>query len=125
MPQQPTFLPFFHFNNFLLHFSKTKQIEIWLKQTELKPFFKKSILGYTKITGLHPNLFIFERIHTNMCNNKRNNFWICIMICTPISYRVSLCLEFLLTVGYQLWIRPPKINAGKSKVQVLKSNLSK
>ena len=32
MPQQPTFLPFFHFNNFLLHFSKTKQIEIWLKQ---------------------------------------------------------------------------------------------
>ncbi len=26
-----TFLSFFHFNNILLHFSTTKQLEIWLK----------------------------------------------------------------------------------------------
>ncbi|OTE23387.1 hypothetical protein AW116_26115, partial [Escherichia coli] len=25
------FLSFFHFNNILLHFSTTKQLEIWLK----------------------------------------------------------------------------------------------
>ncbi|WP_207232064.1 hypothetical protein, partial [Escherichia coli] len=58
-------------------FNKAPELE---KQTELKPFFTKSILGLTKITGLHTHSFIFERVHTNMHKNNHNYFLRCIMI---------------------------------------------